>query len=465
MAGVARGAPWRAARAAGHVHGTRTPEPPRPVGRGGSGGARRKPPARPPPLRASRTAAGRGTIGCFRKETSLGAPEPVLGAGGNRRHGRRAALDRPRPLGAFHRASPAPAGGRPRARPRSRCLCGFGHVTVSVVMGVLALVLGREMLEALPALPTATLAFYPLRKVCKLPPRVLRGMSDAEGRLRAPASATTCGPLSTRSSATRSSSRTRRATRGRRRRSADLERIRAAARNGAARSSTRRVPPTPRRPRVPSVFRESEPATAAPRPEPTVALSPRARAAGGAARPGDRAPARRGRQRAEPRHAVAAPGRPRASRWRSPRTARARSRLVDRHGFDLVLLDVMMPGLSGIEVLRARARALAGVRPARDDGDRARRDRGRGRGAAAGGQRLRDEAARLRRWCWRASRPSSTLRRQKQEIRAARRRPRAAQPLHPPAVRPLPERRGRGGPPRLARGAAARRRAAHASRC
>jgi len=30
-------------------------------------------------------------------------------------------------------------------------LCGFGHVTVSVVLGVLALLLGREMLEAFGA--------------------------------------------------------------------------------------------------------------------------------------------------------------------------------------------------------------------------------------------------------------------------------------------------------------------------
>ncbi len=107
----------------------------------------------------------------------------------------------------------------------------------------------------------------------------------------------------------------------------------------------------------------------------------------------------------------------------------------------------------------ACARALARVGPARDHGHRARQLRGRGGGARPRSERLRDEAARLPGGAG-AGRVAAHPEAAEAGDPPPRRGPRAAQPLHPVALRPLPERRGRGRAPRVARGAAARRRAA-----
>nr|WP_284289391.1 response regulator [Angustibacter aerolatus] len=74
----------------------------------------------------------------------------------------------------------------------------------------------------------------------------------------------------------------------------------------------------------------------------------------------------------------------------------------DRSGADLVLLDLMLPGLSGTEVCRQPAQPQ---QRAGDHADRqGQRDRQGGR-ARARRRRLRDQALLEPRACWRGSRP------------------------------------------------------------
>ena len=79
---------------------------------------------------------------------------------------------------------------------------------------------------------------------------------------------------------------------------------------------------------------------------------------------------------------------------------------IEQQAFDLVLLDVMMPGLLGHRRAAPPARALAGVGPAGDHGHRARLDRGRGGGARASGRTTTSRSRSTSRWCWRGSRRS-----------------------------------------------------------
>ncbi len=209
-------------------------------------------------------------------------------------------------------------------------------------------------------------------------------------------------------------------------------------------SAAREVPPSSaRRTRLRHVARDAVSRT---RPPPGPAGVLGARAGGG-------------RQRDEPRHVVAAPQAGRGYRVTVAQDGREALRLLDEDRFDAVLLDVMMPDLSGIEVLTPPPAAPLAVRPARDHGHRQGHERGRGRGAAPGRQRLRHEAARLPGG---AGPPRDPARAEAAEgrDRPAGRRPRAPESLHPEHLRPLPE-RGRGEEPaRVARGPEARRRAA-----
>ena len=90
-----------------------------------------------------------------------------------------------------------------------------------------------------------------------------------------------------------------------------------------------------------------------------------------------------------PARAVGVPGRLRRQR---PGGAR---RSLRRCEVDLVLLDIMMPGMTGLDVLRSvRIGRSAAALPV-DHGHRQDGERGRGRGALARRERLRHEARRL----------------------------------------------------------------------
>ena len=134
-------------------------------------------------------------------------------------------------------------------------------------------------------------------------------------------------------------------------------------------------------------------------------------------------------------------------------------RLLAAERFDAVLLDVMMPGHHRHRGAAPHSQLGFRVRPARDHGHGPRRRRGRGRGAAPGRQRLRDEAPRLPGG---PGPPAHPARLEAAEGRdpASRGRTRDQEPVHPADLRPLPERRDRERPPRVAPGAGARRRAA-----
>ena len=91
---------------------------------------------------------------------------------------------------------------------------------------------------------------------------------------------------------------------------------------------------------------------------------------------------------------------------------------LERRPCDLVLLDMALPGIDGMEVLR-RIRH-AGERHAGDRDDRSRLGRDRGRGDEAGRLRLPEQAVR-RRSGWRSARRGIELRRLRaREPRAAR---------------------------------------------
>ena len=93
------------------------------------------------------------------------------------------------------------------------------------------------------------------------------------------------------------------------------------------------------------------------------------------------APARRRRRPAHPRPAVALSRRRRLSRHHGAETPPKRARSSSGLGFDLLVLDVMMPGETGFDLAKSHARDFRRADP---DADRARRSRRPHRGLEIG---------------------------------------------------------------------------------